>query len=271
MAHEYNHILQFGIDSIQDGWLFESTAVWAEEKVFPNDNDYLFYLKKFAKTPSVPITDFNGAGGLKIYGAACSALARHRRRQLRSRRRARQLGVLRQDEAEGLRRCLDRRVGAQVRAATASSRSSASSRRRRAEWRTGGGFPDAAAYPDMKRKGSLKGGKATKFELDHTAYQLMNVPATTKPTLTLKVKAKKGVTSGIALVGRDDQTATVTREVRLLEKGGKGSVTLAGANGFERITAVVVNADGTVSGFSQAERDWVYTQDNIPYTATLKG
>ena len=38
--------LQFGIDTIQDGWLFESTAVWAEERTFPADNDYLLSIMK---------------------------------------------------------------------------------------------------------------------------------------------------------------------------------------------------------------------------------
>ena len=35
-AHEYNHILQFAIDSEQDGWMFEATAIWVEEQVFPD-------------------------------------------------------------------------------------------------------------------------------------------------------------------------------------------------------------------------------------------
>ena len=34
-AHEFNHLLQQNYDSFQDLWMFESTAVWAEEKVFP--------------------------------------------------------------------------------------------------------------------------------------------------------------------------------------------------------------------------------------------
>ena len=33
-AHEYNHVLQYDYDAFQDTWMFESTATWAEEKVF---------------------------------------------------------------------------------------------------------------------------------------------------------------------------------------------------------------------------------------------
>ena len=40
-AHEYNHVLQFNLDSNQDAWMFESTATWSEEQVFPDDDDWV--------------------------------------------------------------------------------------------------------------------------------------------------------------------------------------------------------------------------------------
>jgi len=39
-AHEYNHVLQYAYDALQDKWMFESTATWMEEKVFPDIDDY---------------------------------------------------------------------------------------------------------------------------------------------------------------------------------------------------------------------------------------
>ncbi len=33
-AHEYNHVLQYAYDVLQDHWMYESTATWSEEKVF---------------------------------------------------------------------------------------------------------------------------------------------------------------------------------------------------------------------------------------------
>ena len=56
VAHEYNHILQFNYDVFEDVWLFEDTATWAEEKVYPAINDYLNYLPAFAAKPQVPMT-----------------------------------------------------------------------------------------------------------------------------------------------------------------------------------------------------------------------
>ena len=44
-AHEYNHILQYAYDIFQDAWMFESTATWAEEKVFAGDDDYHGYMR----------------------------------------------------------------------------------------------------------------------------------------------------------------------------------------------------------------------------------
>ena len=34
LAHEYNHVLQFGYDAFQDTWFVESTATWMEDQVY---------------------------------------------------------------------------------------------------------------------------------------------------------------------------------------------------------------------------------------------
>ena len=54
-----------------------------------------------------------------------------------------------------------------------------------------------------------------------------------------------------------------------LSGGAHGSVTLAAPVGFERITAVVVNADAKVSGSASGGRDWIYVNDNRRYEASL--
>ena len=269
MAHEYNHVLQFNLDAIQDGWLFESTATWSEDKVFPNDNDYVNYLRKFARTPSTSITNFNGAGGLKIYGLATfqhwldsgagnfGPSVNLGNWELSTKTRPKDFAIASVDASI-------RQHGGKGFAQEFAEFAAAS-----AEWKTAGPFPDAASYPDVKRKGALSPGKSANAALDHTAYQLLNVASGGASSLTLRLKAEPGVTSAVALVGRDDQTATVTTQLKLLKKGGKGAVTLANAGNFERITAVIVNADGTTSGFSQAAGDWVYTKDDVRFTATL--
>ena len=55
-AHEFNHALQFVYDSDQDTWMLESTATWAEEKVFDDANDYRSYLSSWADHPEQPLT-----------------------------------------------------------------------------------------------------------------------------------------------------------------------------------------------------------------------
>jgi hypothetical protein len=271
IAHEYNHVLQFNLDALTDGWLFESSATWSEEKVFPNDNDYVNYLPVFARTPQVPITDFGGGRGTRIYGLAVlnhfldSGDGGFGPGVVLGAWKAAD-GVQPPDFAFAAMDKSIRKLGGsgfgqeftQFAAATA-------------EWKTSGGFPDAASYPDVKRQGSLKSSsKPTEAELDHTAYGLYDVKSTNASKLKLSVNAGK-VHAGLALVGRDDDTATVTRKVRYLGSGGKGSVTLSDPGRFERITAVLVNADGRVSGYDNRLRDWHYTQDNAVLTAKLSG
>ena len=50
LAHEYNHILQFGYDAYQDAWFAESTAVWMEDQVYNGINDYLRYVRPLGAT-----------------------------------------------------------------------------------------------------------------------------------------------------------------------------------------------------------------------------
>jgi hypothetical protein len=43
-AHEFFHAVQFGYDAVEDFWMMETTATWAEEHVFPDANDNRRYL-----------------------------------------------------------------------------------------------------------------------------------------------------------------------------------------------------------------------------------
>jgi hypothetical protein len=270
IAHEYNHVLQFRQDARTDGWLFESTAVWTEELVFPNANDYInSYLKAFARTPQVPVTDFDGAHGLRIYGLGTF-------NHFLSTVRGYGPGVVvdawslapkaspKDFAADALDRSIDKHrgpsLGAEfVRFAAAT-----------AEWRSLP-FPDAAAYPDVTRKGSLgKSGRGKRVTLDHMAYRLLNVRGAGGKPLKLRLSAG-GIRAGVALVGRDDDTGQVVTKVEYLGKGGRGAVTLPAPGNYERVTAVVVNADTRVRGFDQLKRDWDYGRDNAKLRVRLSG
>ena len=63
-AHEFNHLLQQNYDSFQDVWMFEATATWTEEHVYPEINDYLGYVPGVRlRAPATPITDRQAAAG----------------------------------------------------------------------------------------------------------------------------------------------------------------------------------------------------------------
>src|SRR4051812_4531905 len=66
-AHEYNHVLQYAYDILQDKWMFESTATWMEDKVYPDINDYHQYMTSWSQLSQEPITAPDDA---KIYGSA---------------------------------------------------------------------------------------------------------------------------------------------------------------------------------------------------------
>ena len=153
IAHEYNHVLQFGIDAAMDGWLFESTATWSEDKVFPNDNDYVNYLNTFARTPGVPITKFSGGHGLRIYGLA--VLSTTSIRAPAGSDRAWSSGV------EGGQLRPIRRTSPSARSMSRSASCGGKSFGQKftkfaaatAEWRTSGGFPDAAVLSGHQARG----------------------------------------------------------------------------------------------------------------------
>ncbi|MEK6756454.1 MAG: MXAN_6640 family putative metalloprotease [Bacteroidota bacterium] len=63
-AHEFMHACQFNINVYQSGWLFESTATWAEDAVYDHINDWHWYINRFLRNPDYPI--FNRY----VYGSA---------------------------------------------------------------------------------------------------------------------------------------------------------------------------------------------------------
>jgi len=258
VAHEYNHILQFGYDIFEDLWMFESTATWVEQYVFPDVDDYLNYLPAFASTPETPLT----GEGIEIYAEAVwnhwlsSRYKPDVVRQAWAGSRSAEppsFAPAAYDSAIRLKggRSFSQEFG-EFAAATA-------------EWRSFPlVFPDAAAYPDMKRKGKL-GSKTTTLKLDNTSYRLLTV----KPhgsRATLKVKAPQGIHSTIALVGRvgPAEGGAVTVRSRYLAGGGRGTVQLDRLASFDRVTALVINGDARRGNQG-------FKSDASKYRASLKG
>jgi hypothetical protein len=272
-AHEYNHVLQFGYDTAQDTWMFESTATWMEDRVYTDVNDYLQYLKPWSQITFVPLTQFNLSNGddplnVKVYGDTV------------------------------WNRWIDQRYGPDtIRNAWAASRKTsprdfapdaydaalkakgtsffgafALFASETAEWRAANTpFSEGASFPDVERASSSAGpielttdARGAFGPLSHTAYLLFNV--TPKPgaaALKLAVSTPRGTKMAIALVGREgDETGGTSSElVKLLPHGGPGTVTLDNPSRFSRLTAVVVNADASATRFSRTLGDWVWEKD----------
>lgn len=273
-AHEFNHLLQQAYDSLQDPWMFESTATWVEDKVYPEINDYLFYMPAFAGNPGAPLSDLVAGRGLRVYGLAAW------NHWLDSGDGGFGVDAIRRAwEVSGSVDPVDNAFAAYGRSIELGGGKGFSSEFVRfatatAEWRSGfGDFPDAASYPDVSRKGALRRGEGLSFALDHTAYRLLNVgvAGASGPSLTLSLKAPHGLRCGLALIGRDGsrRSGSVTQRVRYLDRGGRGSVTLADPGSYERITAVIVNADPRVEGRARGG-DFVYAKDGVELSARLR-
>lgn len=257
IAHEYNHILQFAYDVKQDGWMFESTATWVEDLVYPEINDYLNFVGAFAKAPFKPMAETDRKA-TRLYGSAIwnhwlatnlgAATIRNAWERSAS-VRPRDFAVAAYDEAIAAAGGggFERQFAAFA-AATAELNSSAA-------------FPDPGAYPEMARSGTLRGSR--KLRLDHTAYRLYKVRVRGGGDRALRVRAQRGTRSALALVGGTAGEPEVA--LTFLPRGGRGIVRLEDTERFDRVTAVVINADGRVKGRS---RD--YSRDGRRFRVSLK-
>jgi hypothetical protein len=261
LAHEYNHILQFGYDAFQDPWFAESSATWMEDQVYNGINDYLRYVRRWVHLYKTPLT----TSSIKIYGSAVwNEWLAHRYG----------VSIVRKAWARAIR---TRPGGFSVAAYEAAIRAAGPSDFSRdfahfaadvAEWRTGEGFRESYLYPDMPRQGTLPlNGPTLTRTLNHTTFELLRVHDRGGRAVAVHLTAPRGVETGLALVGRvgsERHGHTVTRR-SFSRSGGRLRVRLPGPGRFNRITAVVVNADGRADGFDPRRLDWRYLADRVPF------
>jgi hypothetical protein len=265
IAHEYNHILQFGYDAYQDAWFAESSAVWMEDEVYNGINDYLRYVRRWVRRYDTPLT----TNSIKEYGSAVwnKWLAHHYGRSIVRRAWSRAIhtkpggfSVAAYDSA--------------IRAAGGPgfSRDFTLFARDTAEWRTDTVFPEGRLYPDVSRQGNLPiDGRMLRRALNHTTFQMLRVHARGR-AVVVKMTAPVGVASGVALVGRvgGERRGRVVSRVRFKESGGAMAVRIAHPARFSRLTAVVVNADTSAAGFSARRFDWAYLTDSAPFRVSAR-
>ena len=260
-AHEYNHILQFGYDAYQDPWFAESSATWMEDQVYNGIDDYLRYVRRWVKLWETPLT----TSSIKMYGSAVwnEWLAHHYGEAI-----VRKAWAAAIDAKPG-----GFSVGSYERAIRAAGPSTFSRDFARfaaalPEWRTGKGFRESYLYPNVRRQGHLPldGRRLTRL-LNHTTFQLLRLHATRGQAVEVQVTAPLGTAAGLALVGRigSERHGRIVSRIRYKPGGGRLRLRLPHPGRFERITAVVVNADARAKGFSARRLDWLYLTDGLPF------
>lgn len=260
-AHEYNHILQFGYDAYQDPWFAEASATWMEDQVYNRINDYLRYVRRWVRLWETPLT----ANSIKEYGSA-----------VWNQWLARRYGpeILRRAWAGAI----DAKPGgfsaaSYERAIRSSGRSSLSRDFTRfaaavAEWRTGQGFRESRLFPDARRQGHLpSAGPGLTRLLNHTTFQLLRVTPRRGRAIVVRLNAPRGTAAGLVLVGRigSERGGRAAYRIAFRRGGGRLAVRLPRPERFQRITAVVVNADARARGFSVPSLDWNYLTDGLPF------
>ena len=140
-----------------------------------------------------------------------------------------------------------------------------------AEWRTGHGFRESRLFPDMPRQGRLplRGGRATRL-LNHTTFELLKVRAAGHRPVVVHLVAPIGTAAGLALVGRigSERGGRVVERIAFSRGGGDLTARMANPGRFQRLTAVIVNADARARGFSARHLDWRYLTDRLPFVVS---
>jgi hypothetical protein len=276
LAHEYNHVLQFGYDFFQDTWMLEATATWMEGKVYPEAFDYLQYLPAWTRFTTQPITTFNSldqsdAHNLKVYAASLWNKwldGRYGQEVIRGAWE----DSLATDPPSFAVKAYDRSIrghggpgfGAEFDRFAAAT----------AEWREpDSGFPDGSRYPDVPRAATVSvGGRGSTRKLNHTTYALLGVRPSSAARVRLGVAAPAGTSAAVAIVGRTGSSTGGSTLVALrhLPHGGAGTVTVTRPSRFTRLTAVLVNSDTQVKkNKATASGDFIFVRDSQPFYSRI--
>jgi hypothetical protein len=262
IAHEYGHVLEHAYATGMDTWMSEGTAEWLADQAYTYSG--LVSVFGWAEAPQLPMTDHRRAYSAVVWNHWIAS--RYGRDAVRKAwvvtRSARPRGFAPAAYDKALRNLPG--PGGRARglpfwhefallAATS------------AEWRAAG-LAAAAFWPHVRRQGALARGQTVRRRVDHLAYELWDVPvAGLAGRLTLRVRVRAGTRAAVALVGR--RPGRVARSQRLLPRGGAAEVWLDDAAGFERVTAVLVNADPSVRATG---REWRYLRDDRLFVANLR-
>ncbi len=290
LAHEYAHVLQYGYDVLADGWHFESSAVWMEQRMYPEITDWLRFLNDGATgegwraLTELSLTYFEldpdaedapDPRTAKPYGDVVW-------NDFLSAKYATEGDALQRatwENSNGLESPSTDAYDAAIRAVGGDGfeHDFGEFAAAVAEWQVPAStFPAATELPDVERRGELvRDGSPDSLRMDHLTFALYDVPATDGP-LRLAASLPKGTAGAVALVGRSGTAADgeVTTELRQLPDGGLGAVTIEQPSSFYesggRVTAVVVNSDASHGLLWQDDLgDWRWKRDDEHVTARV--
>lgn len=257
-AHEFSHLVQFGIAYDAEGWAYEATAVWLEQRVYPDVDTRSQYLADFVADPGLPLTDFSYArGGFdRSYGAYVWNVWLSQRFGPAVVRDAWTAAATASDHMlKGYDLALRRRgtsLHEELVAFVAAT----------AAWDTGGFPSDADRYPRVKRQSELERGTSLEIQVDHSAAFLADL--TVAGDVTLSVRGPKFVAGGVALVAASGSHVRTVIDDTLFD--GSATVTLTQVDASTRVTVVVVNADATLAEPKQSGSDLArYLFDDVDY------
>jgi hypothetical protein len=290
LAHEYGHVLQYGYDVLADPWHFESSAVWMEQRMYPEITDWLRFLNDGATgegwgaLTELPLTYFEldpdaddaaDPRTAKPYGDVVW-------NDFLSAKYATEGDALQRatwERSNGFEHPSTDTYDDAIRAAGGDGFAPdfAEFSAAVAEWQVPAStFPAATELPDVERRGELaRDGDAVSLEMDHLSFALYDIPATVGP-LRLAASFPRGTSAAIALVARSGATegGEVTTALRQLPNGGLGAVTIDEPSEFYesrgRITAVVVNSDSSHGLLWRDDLgDWRWKRDGQDVTARV--
>jgi hypothetical protein len=234
-AHEFSHLVQFGMAYDAEPWAYEATAVWLERVVFPDADARTQYLADFADHPELPLSDFGSdTGGFdRAYGAYVWNVwlaDRHGADVVRQAwAAARDVDQHLLDAYAAVLRDRGALLEQELVAFFAAT----------AGW-DAGGFPgEPADYPSVARAASLADGAVVTVEVDHTAAHVADLEV--EGDVVVTVRGPKFVAGGVALVASGPGGVVTALDDTLFD--GQAVVSLDAAAGVDRVTLVLVNAD----------------------------
>jgi hypothetical protein len=270
-AHEYNHVLQFAYSVVQETWMYEATASWIEEKVYPDINDYFQYMPSWAQLSNLPLTHEDVSGDFvgKTYGNAVW-------NQWIDTTFGQQAILSAWDNVLDVRpRGFSPAAYGKAFQAGGSDwfRAFTGFAADTAEWRASNSPFDAEDHsllPDVRRVRDernrqfrlVANGPGGVAPLLHSAYALVEVAPSDAPRIKLVGNLPRGARGAIALIGRtgDAVGGTYVVEMKRMRRGGTRKVVLENPSQYSRITAALINGDSRQKGRAFGS-DWNWVGD----------